>query len=489
MYTTSPGFYVTGGTLRQDTPSYVERQADQEQYDGLTRGEYCYVLTARQMGKSSLMVRTAIRLARCGVLVAGLALLAPSATGSKPDYSIQSIVRAGDRVGDLALKTGSYLYVDALNDAGQLLFTTETAAGGETLIQHAGDRFTLIFAAGREFPGGTWPRDGGLIWPSSMNERGNVAFATWNTATGDSGGAYLWDAQTGQVTPVAEEGVPAAPDMRIFGTGTAALNSRDEIALSALLCCTHGEIGVGLFLWSRGGTLQPVALPRQALPGGRELRSAFWPTLNDAGMIAFLEGPLVSGRPVPEHAYLWEQGTFIRVAGQGADIPGGGTFHSIDGAWVNNQNRTVLVAARSSVHPDQTGLYRFANGQLTALIVPGQEMPGGGKLLTIPRVGLTPIAVYTVSAANSTGQHAFLARLEDGRTAAYRLDPDGRSALLLRSDTTTALGAMTHVGGTADTDLGPSGGLGLNRGGQVALPVRIAGDAADRIVLLTPTPP
>src|SRR5262245_23549169 len=69
-------FYVTGGTVRLDAPSYVERRADRELLEALLKGEFCYVLTARQMGKSSLMVRTAQKLRNQGTLVVALDLTA-----------------------------------------------------------------------------------------------------------------------------------------------------------------------------------------------------------------------------------------------------------------------------------------------------------------------------------------------------------------------------------------------------------------------------
>lgn len=52
-------FFVAGGTLHPDAPSYVRRPADEELLHLALAGDFCYVLTTRQMGKSSLMIRTA----------------------------------------------------------------------------------------------------------------------------------------------------------------------------------------------------------------------------------------------------------------------------------------------------------------------------------------------------------------------------------------------------------------------------------------------
>lgn len=63
----SESLYTIGGTIPADNPLYIDRRADTELLGLCRTGEYAYILTSRQLGKSSLMLRTSLRLGEEGV--------------------------------------------------------------------------------------------------------------------------------------------------------------------------------------------------------------------------------------------------------------------------------------------------------------------------------------------------------------------------------------------------------------------------------------
>lgn len=65
-----PSIFTVGGTVQAGSGIYLPRPTDDEFLQHCLVGNFCYVLTARQMGKSSLMVRTAERLNAIGTRTA-----------------------------------------------------------------------------------------------------------------------------------------------------------------------------------------------------------------------------------------------------------------------------------------------------------------------------------------------------------------------------------------------------------------------------------
>ena len=84
--------YQVGGSLQNDDPNYVVREADSQLYQALKRGEFCYILNARQMGKSSLLVRVQHRLEAEGVCCVALDLTSLGSEKITPEQWYKGIV-------------------------------------------------------------------------------------------------------------------------------------------------------------------------------------------------------------------------------------------------------------------------------------------------------------------------------------------------------------------------------------------------------------
>jgi WD40 repeat protein len=96
-----PYRYRIGGSLSGSAPCYVVRQADEDLYQALTAGEFCYVFNARQMGKSSLRLRAMEKLQAEGVTCTTIDMTAIGSQKITPEQWYGGIVLT--LVGELKL--------------------------------------------------------------------------------------------------------------------------------------------------------------------------------------------------------------------------------------------------------------------------------------------------------------------------------------------------------------------------------------------------
>jgi hypothetical protein len=419
------------------------------------------------------------------VLAVGLMLLAPGAATPATNYTVQPILKVGEKAGDVLIPPDFGLSVEALNDNGQILIMTlGPEAVPRWLFQYQAGQFTPIVVSERAAPEGKWPEDVIVRRPLPMNQKGNAAFTASILRDTDRGrlswGTFFWDAAAQQVKVVALKGMRAGsgPVFRQGGSaaGTGAyINNHDEVAFTADVSAPYFNEDSGLFFRTADGQLRPIIVPGGKLSDTTRLQAAAFPKLNDAGMIAFWAQEYPANRPGQFAAtvYLWENGTFSLIAREGQDAPGGGKLAIVNLHSLSNTDRSVLIQAETR-NPRRNVHFRFLDGQLTPLLEEGMELPGVGKLTE-----------FRVTGPDDAGRYTFAALLEDGSTGLYQLAPGGTATLLLKSGTKTEWGTITRLGVGLQ---GRGQGVAVNSKGQIAT-VASFDDGPDTVVLLTPPAP
>lgn len=79
---TASDFFVVGGALPPDSPSYVQRPADDELFEAVLAGQSCHIFAPHHVGKSSLMARTDRRLRQRGVCTVSVDMSGLGADGN-----------------------------------------------------------------------------------------------------------------------------------------------------------------------------------------------------------------------------------------------------------------------------------------------------------------------------------------------------------------------------------------------------------------------
>jgi hypothetical protein len=143
--TISQGLYVTCGTLRRESPCYVDRSRRRPVYGALRQGKFCSVLTAGQIGKSSLMVRIAA-LCEEGV---GVAMLDRTAIGQNLMAQQRYGGRSSRSVSSSTWKTNSKRFGIPIRSSVSCGAVTGKCvrSSSDALIDNYGDGQTLISQA------------------------------------------------------------------------------------------------------------------------------------------------------------------------------------------------------------------------------------------------------------------------------------------------------------------------------------------------------
>jgi hypothetical protein len=433
-------------------------------------------------------------------VAAGLTLLVSGAARAADTITYQSapLVMSGDRFGDLQIPANDDLYVGGLTDDGRILFSVGTVSESrpELLLQWDGKTIQTIVApasgpAGAYTGDVYWPKDVTIDRPIGMNAQGNVVFTADHLNGSSAWATFMWNAANQKVTAVALKDMPAGnlAFVKPGGYGPA-INHSNEIAFAGQVKGPNGPNGWGLFLHAIDGDQYSICLPGQSLPSadGRAKAATdqyLLPSLNDRGMIAFVTRRAGTSR---RGAYFWQNGDMGALLLPGQTVEGGAKITDVAAAYLNNHDGSALIAASTDKGGSgRFGLYRVQNGQVRVEAAPGATMPGGGILrsvqYTYPQENAEP--ELGIGAPNAAGQCAFTATLTDGSQACYQLDPNGTLTPVFQATTATGV----HVADLAYRMQIVAGSRpSLNNHGQVALSVKPVGGHS-LLMLLTPSQP
>jgi hypothetical protein len=187
---------------------------------------------------------------------------------------------------------------------------------------------------------------------------------------------------------------------------------------------TYTGLGAGIFRADRQNHITPVVVPGDPAPGGSYFDYARTPWINDAGDIAFavhVAGePCISFAPQSvfigclENLYVKDaaRGEVRLVARRGDPRPGGGTYRYLFSPLINNAGAVSFM--ESDISPDGfvfgTGVFLHQRGKIAPIALPGDVMPGGGRMM-----GAGPVInAYDHTTSGDVSFDALLDTDEDG---------------------------------------------------------------------------
>lgn len=397
-------------------------------------------------------------------------MLAGLARADVPGYSFKSLATLDSTV--VGEKISGDFEIGTVNASGTVAFVVEVDGGEAGFLIGVDGKAQLLARPNNDAPGGG--KFGGSVYsPLWVNDAGNVAMGV-DVDPGDGAAVEIlyYDKGTNKWTVILKKGMPA-PGGGTFNGATryASINSANDIALVGNVAeSAAGPAGDGIFLYS-AGKLTALVRPG-AKVGGGTLEQAWRVALTENGTVAF-EGK-VQGDDGYGAYIVTRDGAITELATPKTVAPGGSDkFTTLRGPHANSKGDVAMlgkVGDNWSVY-----LYTAKDKKLTAIVKPGDGLPGGGKLMTTEGENYRHTFDFL-----EDGTIVFAGQLDDG--AGIYLSKDGKVNLVARTGQ-----EMKGVGTPdklANKDLS-SLGVAINSKGQIAFPAHTTDDKT-HLVLATP---
>jgi hypothetical protein len=320
-----------------------------------------------------------------GLLLLGSNLSAQTVPSA---FKFKSVVRAGDDA-PVPPAIGSILNF-SFNDQGQVAFIAD---GG--VVLKSGGQVTPIVGAGDPAPGG------GIFFVldvPSVGPQGQVVFRGGTTAFPATSG--LFEFASGTITPLITDGTRANTGERVTPQTSRLLANGDLIVADAF--------SGSLYRFSNGVLTRLVGTGDSA-PGGGTFSILLSPAINSSGQIAF-QGFTSTGA---DGIFLFSNGVTTKIITSSDVFLDGVSFGFPEPPAISDSGQVVFGGISNSIA--DSGLFSFANGQLSILIPRLAALPNG-----------TTLDLPLSTSVNNAGQIAFSAITEPGNDQGQFLFANGQ---------------------------------------------------------------
>lgn len=312
------------------------------------------------------------------VIILGLLLLGSnlSAQTGPSAFKFKPVVRAGDAA-PVPPAIGSILNF-SFNDQGQVALIAD---GG--VVLKSGGLVTPIVGPGDPAPGG------GVFFVldvPTVGPQGQVVFRGETTAFPSTSG--LFEFANGTIALLITDGVLA-------NTGESVTPQTSRLLANGDLIVADAFSG-SLYRFSNGVLTRLVGTGDPA-PGSGTFTFLQLPAINSSGQIAF-EGFTSSGA---SGVFLFSNGVVTKIITSSDVFPDGVPFGFAEPPAISDSGQVVFGGISNSLA--DSGLFSFANGQLSILIPRSAALPNG-----------TTLDSTLSTSVNNAGQIAFSAITEPG---------------------------------------------------------------------------